>query len=202
MHRTTAHTRPTNPSFTPTDVTASGALATGTVSSIEVGASENELLVTLSNYGIKSVWYTNNGGTTWTSKDEVAYGLPDVTVRWCLMNPNNRQEVLLATELGVWATDNITATNPNWVAVNATLANTKIDMLKYRSADGLVLAATHERGLFVSDVFVATPTVDFYAENNEQTHPFATTDAFVMYQNTTDPVQFNDNSLGNVTSYS
>jgi photosystem II stability/assembly factor-like uncharacterized protein len=197
---TNAHSRNANPAFTPTDVTPSGALATGTVSSIEVGASENELLVTLSNYGIKSVFYTSNGGTTWTSKDEVAYGLPDVPVRWCLMNPSNRQEVLLATELGVWATDNITAANPNWVPVNTTLANTRIDMLKYRSADGLVLAATHGRGLFVSDVF-AFPSVGFYAENNEETHPFAAKNTFVFYENSTIPVAFYDNSL-KATSYS
>ncbi len=187
---------------TPTDLTASGALATGSVSCIEVGASENELLVTLSNYGIKSVWYTANGGTTWTSKDETGYGLPDIPVRWALMNPNNRQEVLIATELGVWATDNITAANPNWTPVNSTLANTRIDMLKYRTADGLVLAATHGRGLFVSDVFVPTPIVGFFAENVDQPHPFATKDALVLYQNATDPIQFYDNSLGNITTYS
>ncbi|MCB0271120.1 MAG: hypothetical protein KDH95_23370, partial [Calditrichaeota bacterium] len=57
-----------NGSPTTTDITG-GSMPSGNVSCIEIGASENELLVTYSNYGVTSVWYTNNGGTNWTSKE-------------------------------------------------------------------------------------------------------------------------------------
>jgi hypothetical protein len=77
---------------------------TGVVSCVEIGATENELLVTRSNYGIKSVYYTTDGGATWISKDEVGYGLPDIPIRFALFNPLNRKQVLLATELGVFST--------------------------------------------------------------------------------------------------
>ena len=36
----------------------------GSISDIEVGASENEIFVTIHNYGVESIWYTNNGGTS------------------------------------------------------------------------------------------------------------------------------------------
>ena len=37
---------------------------TGNISCVEIGANENELVVTFSNYGVTSVWYTSNGGTS------------------------------------------------------------------------------------------------------------------------------------------
>lgn len=141
-----------------TDIT--GTINAGYIACIDIGASDNELLVTLSNYGRKSVYYSSNGGSTWTSKDETAFSLPDMPVRWGLFNPNNTKQVLLATEMGVWSTNDITASNPGWEASNQGLANTRCDMLQYRTADKLLVLATHGRGLYTSDVF-AEPKARF-----------------------------------------
>ncbi len=84
---------------TPTSTTVAGLGLP--ISSIDVGASDNELLVTLSSYGVSSVWYTNNGGATWVNKDPAGSGLADVPVRAGLFNPQNRQQVMLATDLGI-----------------------------------------------------------------------------------------------------
>jgi len=123
---------------------------TGSVSCIAVGNSENELLATFSNYGVKSVWYTNNGGTTWK---DIEGNLPNMPVRWALFNPNNFKEAIIATELGVWQCLDITATLPVWTAINTGLANVRVDMLQLRDIDGTVAAATHARGLFTVDIF-------------------------------------------------
>jgi hypothetical protein len=130
---------------------------TGTISCIEIGATENELLITKSNYNVKSVFYSSNGGTAWTSKDESTYGLPNIPVRYALFNPVNRQQVLLATELGVWTTNNVTAANPEWAPTNAKMAHVRCDMLKFRTADNTVLVATHGRGLFTTKLNQANP---------------------------------------------
>lgn len=127
-----------------------GTLNTGGVSSISIGANENELLVTLANYGVKSVYYTNNGGTTWVSKDEAAHGLPDVPIRYGIFNPQNRKQVLLATELGVWSSTDITASNPGWAVTNAGLANVSCYQLYVRAADNTVAVATHGRGIYTT----------------------------------------------------
>jgi hypothetical protein len=129
----------------------------GNISCIEIGANENELLITKSNYNVKSVYYTNNGGSTWTSKDESTYGLPNIPVRYALFNPLNRQQVLIATELGVWTTSNITANNPEWAPTNANLAHVRCDMLKFRTSDNTVLVATHGRGLFTTQLNTTIP---------------------------------------------
>jgi hypothetical protein len=136
----------------------------GTVSCVEIGATENELLVTRSNYGVKSVHYTTDGGATWTSKDEVGYGLPDIPIRFALFNPANRKQVLLATELGVFSTSDVTLTNPGWEPTNASLANVSCYMLRYRTADGTVAVATHGRGVYTTN-FCAFPTLNSPSSN-------------------------------------
>ena len=119
----------------------------GSVSCIEVGATDNELLVTVSNYGVTSIFYTQDGGTTWSEKQG---DLPDMPVRWAMFNPLNRSEVLLATEVGVWKTSDILASSPTWTKANTGMGNVRVDMLQYREADNTLAAATHGRGLFTS----------------------------------------------------
>lgn len=129
---------------------SSSNMPAGSVSCIEIGANENELIATFFNYGVTSVWYTNNGGASWVSKEG---NLPDMPIRWALFNPNNRNEVILATELGVWATTNFNSSSPTWQASNKGLANVRVDMLQIRSSDNMVMAATHGRGVFTSNAF-------------------------------------------------
>jgi hypothetical protein len=136
----------------------------GAVSCVEIGATENELLVTRSNYGIKSVYYTTDGGLTWISKDEVGYGLPDIPIRFALFNPLNRKQVLLATELGVFSSSDVTLTNPGWEPTNASLANVSCYMLRYRASDGTVAVATHGRGVYTGN-FCAYPTLNSVTSN-------------------------------------
>lgn len=125
----------------------------GWISSVSIGATDDELLITMSNYNIKSVWLTTDGGMTWTSKDEPTHGLPNVPVRWGLFNPKNTKEVMLATELGVWSTNDISQENPAWEISSTNLAKVSSHMLRYRTSDGLVAVGTHGRGIYTTNVF-------------------------------------------------
>ncbi|WP_228724339.1 DUF11 domain-containing protein [Spirosoma sp. KUDC1026] len=136
------------------------------ISSIDVGATDNELLVTLSNYGIQSVWYTSDGGTTWTGKDQSNYGLPDMPVRHALFNPQNRKQVFLATELGIWLTTDITAANPGWAFTSSGLGTYRVNQLRYRVSDGLLVAATSGRGIWSSDALAIPYTAPTIAISN------------------------------------
>ena len=140
-----------------TDIT-SNILTIGNVSSIDVGSSDMELIVTFSNFGVTSVWHSTDGGTTWVNKDDTGHGLPNIPIRWALFNPNNTKQVLLATELGVWSTNDITATNPGWEPSNEGLANVRCDMIQYREADQMIVVATHGRGFFTSNIFATDDT--------------------------------------------
>ena len=147
----------------------------GYISCIELGDSENQILVTFSNYGVISVWETSDGGTTWTDKEG---DLPDMPVRWALYNPDNRDEVFLATEVGVWSTTDFNSASPVWTASNSGLANVRTDMLQIRSSDSFVIAATHGRGLFSTTGFAAQASVQ---------EEFLTPEKFVLHQNYPNP---------------
>ncbi len=141
----------------PTGTNISTGLPSGTVSvscvAIETG-NDNHLLATYSNYGLSSVWESTNGGTSWTA---VEGNLPDMPIRWAIFNPNSNTQALVATELGIWSTDLLNGGSTNWGASNTGLANVRVDMLKTRSSDKWVLAATHGRGLFSSTTFAPAP---------------------------------------------
>ncbi|MBL7791556.1 MAG: T9SS type A sorting domain-containing protein [Saprospiraceae bacterium] len=129
----------------------------GVISSIDIElGNPNHLLVTVSNYGVSSVYESNNGGQSWISLEG---DLPDMPVRWGIFNPNDATQAMIATEAGVWTTELINGNNTEWIPPvpgrGTPLVSTH--MLRLRRSDGVVLAATHGRGLYTTDVF-ATPT--------------------------------------------
>ncbi|MGB0427634.1 MAG: T9SS type A sorting domain-containing protein, partial [Flavobacteriales bacterium] len=123
------------------------AMPNATVSGIDFGESEDELLVSFSNYGVQSVWYTTDGGETWR---DIEGNLPNIPVRSCLFNPFDRQQVLIATELGIWFCNDIHQNEPHWEQINDGIPNVRVDMLRGDRQTGKILAATHGRGLFTS----------------------------------------------------
>lgn len=133
-----------------TSVLTAAAFPNGSVSSIEFGTTQNEIIVTFKNYGVNSIWYSIDGGVNWLNKQG---DLPDMPVRWALINPGNNNEVILATEIGAWGTSNFQSSSPNWTASNSGFANVRTDQLRMRSSDNEVIAATHGRGLYSSSAF-------------------------------------------------
>ena len=113
---------------------------------IETG-NENHLLATYSNYTTTSVWESTNGGSSWTS---VEGNLPNMPVRWAVFNPNDGDQAFLATELGVWSTNDLNGGSTNWGATNTGLANVRVDMIKVNSNKELIVS-THGRGMFYSN---------------------------------------------------
>ncbi|MDX1910996.1 MAG: T9SS type A sorting domain-containing protein [Saprospiraceae bacterium] len=112
---------------------------------------ENHIIITQSNYGTNSVWETTDGGDNWVDIDN---DLPDMPVRWAMFHPFDHDKLLLATELGVWSTDDLDGVNTQWWPTsNFGLANVRVDMLQYRASDHMVVAATHGRGMYETDYF-------------------------------------------------
>ncbi len=141
------------------------------ISCVAIGSSEDILLVTFSNYGVSSVWLTLDGGQTWEEKEA---NLPDMPIRWAIFHPQNDDQVLLATETGVWATNNLRFDDTRWTPAVDGMANVRVDMLKIRTGDNTVLAATHGRGLLTT-----TYDLDIYDGVKEN----GTSSAFKAYPN-------------------
>lgn len=118
---------------------------------IEMG-NPDHILATVANFGSISVFESIDGGSSWMI---VEGNLPNMPVRWGVFNPNNNAQAMVATEAGVWVTEELDGANTVWIppAVGGGTPLVRVDMLQVRQSDGLVLAATHGRGMFVSDIF-------------------------------------------------
>jgi hypothetical protein len=126
-----------------TDITGAGFV--GTVSDVEFGASNNEIFVTFSNYGVTSIWFSSDAGVTWQNKEG---NFPDIPVKCILQNPLlPATEVIIGTELGVWYTNNFNTASPIWRQSYNGMRNVKVTDLDLRN-DNTVFAATYGRGIF------------------------------------------------------
>lgn len=127
------------------------------ISSIDVDpANALHLLITVSNYGVTSIFESTNGGTSWTSLDN-GTNIPDIPVRWGMFLPSSLSVdgttpggIMIATEIGVYYATQTAGSATSWSPQTNGLPNVRVDMLKYRGSDGLVAAATHGRGLFTT----------------------------------------------------
>jgi hypothetical protein len=124
------------------------------ISSIDVDRfNPNNVLVTFSNFGVTSVWESTDGGATFTS---IEGNLPDMPVFCGIFAPPGAQlsgttggGIILGTDLGIWTASSVSGFT-QWISNNNGLANVPVYMVKYRSANTSLVAATHGRGLFTT----------------------------------------------------
>lgn len=137
----------------------------GTVSDIRFGANENQILVTLSNYNVTSVFYSADGGQTWQNKEG---NLPDMPVRAIFMNPDDNNEVLLGTEAGVWATTNFSSAIPTWAQYSNGIGNVKISGFDYRPTTKTLLVSTYGRGVWTNQNVTTSLSTNEVPTNKER----------------------------------
>lgn len=107
-------------------------------------------LVVYSNYGVNNIYETNNAlndTANWTACDG---DLPDMPVRWAIFHPDNEKVCYIATELGLWFTENLDGSNTKWKPCGVGLPNLRVDMIRYRQSDKTFVIGTHGRGIFTA----------------------------------------------------
>ncbi|GEN72894.1 T9SS type A sorting domain-containing protein [Chryseobacterium lathyri] len=155
----------TNANTTSYVTTAITTPAVGTISDIEFGANENEIIVTLSNYNLTSIFYSADGGVTWQNKEG---NLPDMPVRTVLRNPDDANEIIVGTEMGVWGTTNFLSASPTWASISGNIGNIRITNLDYRPATRTVLVSTYGRGAWTTqNTIVALATGEVKSKKDE-----------------------------------
>ena len=171
--------------YTVTEI--SGSNVSGYISSIDIGVDDNQILISVSNYGVESLFETMGGGGSngWIN---IEGDLPDMPIRWALYNKNNFNQTVVATELGTWISDDISASSPVWYPSNDGLAKVRVDMLA-KNSNGELAAGTYGRGMFYSTGFTST------APLNAAFTPDKTAGVFPL------TVQFTDRSTGSITSW-
>jgi photosystem II stability/assembly factor-like uncharacterized protein len=139
-----------NPAWTRVDDNAT-AIPNRYVCDIAINpANDDEVFVTLSGYNADNVWYTDDGGTSWTQRTGTApYDLPALPVNSVRFHNSNSNWIYIGTDLGVFSSMD---KGQNWsvdkrYADNEGPCNTEVTELLWQGSDYL-LAATHGRGLF------------------------------------------------------
>ncbi|HYF30878.1 MAG TPA: hypothetical protein VD993_07150 [Chitinophagaceae bacterium] len=130
-----------------TDIRGSG-FSNGNISCINTGTSDQNLVAVFTNYGISNVWVTSDGGTSWTAIDG---NLPDMPVRWAVFVPGSNTSIILATEAGIYSTDNVNGSSTVWTP-DPGFPTVRTSMLKLRSSDNTIAASTYGRGLFTAPI--------------------------------------------------
>lgn len=134
----------------------SGSQFVGSISDVEFGKSEAEIFVTFYNYGVKSVWYTENGldaNPKWVNKEG---DLPDLPVLSILPNPLNNQEVIIGTELGVWSSQTFLSDRPAWNQAYNGMSDVKVTDLDLKKGNNVVFAASYGRGIYSGQFTLGT----------------------------------------------
>ena len=133
------------------------------ISNIEIGTTDNNLIIATSNYGSSHVWNSTDG-INWT---DISGNLPNIPVRWARFYPYDDTKAIIATELGVWKTSLINGSATIWINdIGFPLVRT--DMLQYRSSDGTLAAATHGRGLWTTIIPKTNSYLRFNSNYMEQ----------------------------------
>jgi len=141
------------------EVSEGKGLPTGFVSDINIDASNSDrIIVTYSNYGIPSLFLTENGGDTWTdisgnleeNRDGSGNG-PSARATAFLGNTDPQgarlQIIYAATSTGLYSTNYLDGQNTIWRRESNTIGNSVIDEVATRK-DGFVAVAAHGNGLF------------------------------------------------------
>ncbi|MBX2820407.1 MAG: PKD domain-containing protein [Rhodothermaceae bacterium] len=134
-----------------TDITPPGITQGSYPSSIAINPDDaDEIVATFSNYNVPSIWHTSDGGSNWTNIEGNLSGDDGPSVAWGLVMPTaSITAYFMATSTGVYSTESLNGASTEWVQEGAdVLGNVDTDMLVGRPEDGLVVAATHGRGVY------------------------------------------------------
>jgi hypothetical protein len=151
---------PTTSNTSPSTELNAGTSTGGYVTCIAIDPTNSEKIVlTFSNYNFPSLWYSTNGGTTWTDVEGNLSGASGPSVRWAtIFYAGETQYVFLGTSTGVYSTTLLNGSSTVWTQEAATeIGNVVVTMLDYRSADNILAVGTHGRGVFTTQIPVGLP---------------------------------------------
>lgn len=149
------------------------------VSCIEVDRlNQNNVLVTFSNYGVRSIFYSTDGGSTWASisgnLEENANGTGNgPSVNWAhIYNDGTVIKYYVGTSTGLYSTETLNGDNTVWEQEGAnTIGNLVINMITSRVHDQNIVVATHGNGMYSNKVYVPSSVAAVKEEASVQCYP-------------------------------
>jgi hypothetical protein len=138
----------------------------GYIRSIAVDPTNSDrLLVSFSNYNVKSLFYSEDSGQNFTSVSGNLEENPDGTgagpsVRWVSIVPKSdgTSEYFVGTSIGLYRTNELNNEATTWSQESDDqIGNVVVNMIDYRRYDGKVVVATHGNGMYTSQISDVLP---------------------------------------------
>ncbi|MGH7554871.1 MAG: Ig-like domain-containing protein, partial [Longimicrobiales bacterium] len=125
------------------------------ITDIAVSAVDASIAIaTLSGFGTGHVFRTTDSGVSWQN---ISGDLPDVPVNAVLHESSPRPAIYIGTDLGMFRSLD---TGRTWVPFNDGFPNVAVFDLAYSRATGMIVAATHGRGMFgLTPIIAASVTL-------------------------------------------
>jgi hypothetical protein len=133
------------------------------VTSIAVHPQDDQkVLLAVSNYNVVSLFYTENGGATWTVQEGNLAGSDGPSVRTVAIVPYGGIDIFFAgTSTGLYSTYRLTGSSTIWqLEAPDLMGNVVVDQLAVRPSDGMVVAGTHGKGVYSISIPVGTAVDD------------------------------------------
>ena len=114
----------------------------------------NEILVVHSNYNIVGLFYSSDGGQTYTAVEGNLHGTGGPSIRSATILPTAQGTIyVVGTSTGVYSATQLNGMNTVWKQEGTNeLGNVIVEYVTSRTSDGTIVAATHGRGAFVGKV--------------------------------------------------
>ena len=176
----------------PSEVTSGSFTPGAYVSCLAVDPNDGDkVMVVFSNYEVKSLFYTTNGGVSWTdvsgNLEEHSDGTGNgPSTRWAVIHPTGgTTDYFVGTSTGLYSTRQLNGANTLWVQEGpSTIGNVVVDMIDNRPSDGLVVAATHGNGVYSGNT-KQVRIITSVASIEDETLPVPNT--FTLHQNYPNP---------------
>jgi photosystem II stability/assembly factor-like uncharacterized protein len=143
------------------DISTGKGLPVGNISCITVDpANADRVFVVFSNYNTLSIFYSADGGNTWTNisgnLEETATGVGSgPSTRWLAIEGNS-DKYYVGTSTGLYSTTTLDGSSTTWSPEDVDgIGNVVVPMVRTRE-DGFVAVATHGNGMY-SAKFEVTP---------------------------------------------
>lgn len=122
----------------------------------------NEILIVHSNYNVVGLFYSNDGGQTYSAVEGNLQGNGGPSIRSATILPTSQGPIyVVGTSTGVYSTTQLNGMNTVWKQEAASLiGNVIVEYVTSRKSDGTIVVGTHGRGAFVGKISGGTDVAD------------------------------------------
>jgi len=138
---------------------------------------DDRLVVCFGNYRVESLWYSDDGGSTWSNIEGNLAGDAGPSIRCVAVFPEDGTDLwMCGTSTGMYSlrVDPVQGPDdqPEWIMEAPDLVgNVVVDGLAVRLSDRKIVAATHGRGIFSANVGTTTDVPVAYGQKLRQNMP-------------------------------